>query len=100
MFGEGAGNSRGMIPRCMEEVFTQLERRAKVQLTDHASVLIKKYYAIWFGPRTRRTMIHGLILVVSPFATISDNMFVWVLIKHDSIFFLKYRCYFSLSPGQ
>ncbi|CAM9464616.1 unnamed protein product, partial [Laminaria digitata] len=29
MFGEGAGNSRGMIPRCMEEVFTQLERRSK-----------------------------------------------------------------------
>lgn len=31
MFGEGAGNSRGMIPRCMEEVFTQLERRSKVR---------------------------------------------------------------------
>lgn len=32
MFGEGAGNSRGMIPRCMEEVFAQLDRKAKVQL--------------------------------------------------------------------
>lgn len=31
MFGEGAGNSRGMIPRCMEEVFAQLERKAKVR---------------------------------------------------------------------
>lgn len=30
MFGEGAGNSRGMIPRCMEEVFAQLDRKAKV----------------------------------------------------------------------
>ncbi|CAM9275507.1 unnamed protein product [Ectocarpus sp. 8 AP-2014] len=29
MFGEGAGNSRGMIPRCMEEVFAQLDRKAK-----------------------------------------------------------------------
>lgn len=31
MFGEGAGNSRGMIPRCMEEVFAQLDRKAKVK---------------------------------------------------------------------
>lgn len=31
MFGEGAGNSRGMIPRCMEEVFAQLDRKAKVR---------------------------------------------------------------------
>lgn len=31
MFGEGVGNSRGMIPRCMEEAFAQLERRAKVR---------------------------------------------------------------------
>lgn len=32
MFGEGAGNSRGMIPRCMEEVFAQLDNKAKVQI--------------------------------------------------------------------
>lgn len=31
MFGEGDGNSRGMIPRCMEEVFAQLDRKAKVR---------------------------------------------------------------------
>ncbi|CAM9832113.1 unnamed protein product, partial [Pylaiella littoralis] len=29
MFGQGAGNSRGMIPRCMEEVFAQLDKKAK-----------------------------------------------------------------------
>ncbi|CAM9776279.1 unnamed protein product, partial [Hapterophycus canaliculatus] len=31
MFGKGAGNSRGMIPRCMEEVFAQLDRKAKAK---------------------------------------------------------------------
>ncbi|CAM9956324.1 unnamed protein product, partial [Sphacelaria rigidula] len=36
MFGEGEGNSRGMIPRCMEEIFSQLEMRAKV--TDYAEM--------------------------------------------------------------
>lgn len=39
MFGEGAGNSRGMIPRCMEEVFAQLDNKAKVHHINIKNVL-------------------------------------------------------------
>lgn len=48
MFGEGAGNSRGMIPRCMEEVFAQLDRKAKVQSVYSArEELFKNFAEVW-----------------------------------------------------
>lgn len=52
MFGEGGGNSRGMIPRCMEETFAQLEMRAKVSI----------YRLI--GPQRRQTSHMYLFFVI------------------------------------
>lgn len=55
MFGEGAGNARGMIPRCMEEVFAQLERRAKVRrVFDLVRVPVCEIVAAVPPPTSRR----------------------------------------------
>ncbi|CAM9924200.1 unnamed protein product, partial [Phaeothamnion confervicola] len=43
MFGEGKGDTRGMIPRCMEEIFSRLEVRA----ADKESAVVVSFLEIY-----------------------------------------------------